>query len=78
MNYSLLQKGLPPLIIKGENKIEYINILANENVEQFCQFSSEVLQREAERLESFMNMERNEIKDVELKGPIVKEDMERS
>lgn len=43
MMYSLLQEGLPPLIIEKEAKAQYIEFLANKVVEEFYQFTKEGL-----------------------------------
>lgn len=55
LNYSLLEKGLPPLIIKGENKAEYLNILSNQDVKKFTAFSLDLISEEKKRIQQFMN-----------------------
>lgn len=62
MNYSLLEKEIPPLIIRAEDKPEYINILGNRYIDKFTAFASTRIQEESERLKSFMNIEENNIK----------------
>lgn len=63
MNYSLLEKSLPPLIIKGESKIEYVNILANQDIDKFSKFASDLLKEESQRLEMFLNKQRLQTSD---------------
>ncbi|MDM5335807.1 Fic family protein [Fictibacillus enclensis] len=62
MNYSLLQKGLPPLIIEAKNKSEYINILAKQDPKAFREFALPIIDKEQERFKRFMNKEINQIK----------------
>ncbi|RFA31765.1 cell filamentation protein Fic [Virgibacillus dokdonensis] len=63
MNYSLLEKGSPPLIIRAEDKAEYVNILANSDIAKFTQFATQRIQEESKRLERFMNMNEKAISD---------------
>lgn len=62
LNYSLLQQGFPPLIIEKETKAEYIEFLANQDVEGFFQFAKERLDKEQKRMQVFQNMDEEQIK----------------
>ncbi|PJK24546.1 Fic family protein [Enterococcus mundtii] len=62
MMYSLLQEGFPPLIIEKETKAQYVEFLANQDVEGFCQFAKERLDKEQNRMQAFQNMDEERIK----------------
>lgn len=76
MNYSLLQNGLPPLIINKENKGVYNQILheaqikafpSETDIEAFYTFAEAFLENEKKRIQSFEGKEKNQmIKDAEL------------
>src|SRR5690625_4663886 len=70
MNYSLLENGLPPLIIDKENKGLYNQILheaqikvfhSENDIESFYNFVEPFLQNEQKRIESFHYKEKNQI-----------------
>lgn len=46
MMYSLLQEGFPPLIIEKETKAQYVEFLANQDIDGFFQFAKERLDKE--------------------------------
>jgi Fic family protein len=69
MNYSLLQKGIPPLIIEAKDKGTYINILANQNVGKFVSFAAPLIVQEDERLSRFRNKEKQQAPIVEIIKP---------
>ncbi|MFL2138999.1 Fic family protein [Desemzia sp. FAM 23991] len=62
MMYSLLQEGFPPLIIEKETKAQYVELLANQDVEGFLQFAKERLDKEKKRMQAFHNMDKEQIK----------------
>lgn len=62
MMYSLLQEGFPPLIIEKETKAQYVEFLANQDVESFIQFAKERLAKEQKRMQAFQNMDEEQIK----------------
>lgn len=62
MMYSLLQEGFPPLIIEKETKAQYVEFLANQDVEGFLQFAKERLDKEKKRMQAFQNMDKEQIK----------------
>ncbi|GAF66482.1 hypothetical protein BTS2_3383 [Bacillus sp. TS-2] len=64
MNYSLLEKGMPPLIIKGNDKIEYVNILAKQDVEAFKDFAFDLISYEEQRVQKFANKEITQVKEA--------------
>lgn len=76
MNYSLLENGLPPLIINKENKGVYNQILheaqikafpSETDIEAFYTFAKAFLQIEKKRIQSFNEKEKNQmINDVGL------------
>ena len=62
MMYSLLQEGFPSLIIEKETKAQYVEFLANQDVEGFFQFAKERLDKEQNRMQAFQNMDEERIK----------------
>ena len=62
MNYSLLQEGFPPLIIEKETKATYVELLAKQDVSGFLSFAKEILAKEQRRMQSFQNMDQEQIK----------------
>lgn len=62
MMYSLLQEGFPPLIIEKETKAQYVEFLANQDVDGFVQFAKERLDKEQKRMQAFQNMDEERIK----------------
>ncbi len=62
MNYSLMQEGLPPLIIEKETKAIYIELLAKQDLSGFMSFAKDILIKEQKRMKSFQNMDREQIK----------------
>lgn len=62
MMYSLLQEGFPPLIIEKETKAQYVEFLANQDIEGFFQFAKERLDIEHKRMQAFQNMDEERIK----------------
>ena len=65
MNYSLLQKGFPPLIIEKETKATYIELLAKQDLDGFMSFAKEILVKEQKRMKAFQNMDQEQIKQIE-------------
>lgn len=63
MNYSLIENGIPPLIIEAKDKAAYINILANQNPDKFVSFAEPLIEKEKERIQRFKNKEQVQIKD---------------
>ncbi len=72
MNYSLLENGLPPLIINKENKGLYNQILheaqiksfpSENDIEVFYKFTAPFLLKEKKRIESFNYKEQNQMID---------------
>lgn len=61
MNYSLLKENMAPLIIRKENRAEYIEYLANQDVEGFFNFSKEILAEERQRQQDFVKSSKNQI-----------------
>lgn len=70
MNYSLLENGLPPLIIRKQNKKEYIQILAEAQVKGFpdekdivgfLAFARPIIEEERRRMSSFANKESKQV-----------------
>lgn len=59
MNYVLMERGIPPLIIRLEDKSEYINILSKGDVDKFTVFATELIQEECKRMEKFINKDKN-------------------
>lgn len=59
MNYVLMERGIPPLILRLEDKSEYINILSKGDVDKFTKFATEVIQEECKRMERFINKDKN-------------------
>lgn len=62
MMYSLLQKGFPPLIIEKETKAQYVEFLANQDIDGFFQFAKERLDKEQKRMQAFHNMDQEQIR----------------
>lgn len=60
LNYSLLQNGFPPLIIKKETKSKYIEFLGNQDVDGFFHFAEELLMKEERIIQVFQNMKKEE------------------
>ena len=72
MNYSLIENGLPPLIIKKEDRGLYNNILheaqikefpSESDIEAFYEFALPLMTEEKKRIESFFNQEKNQMID---------------
>lgn len=63
MNYSLLNEGIAPLIIEGKDKLEYVNILAHQDVNRFSQFALKLIENEENRVQQFVNIENSRVKD---------------
>lgn len=55
MNYSLLEKNMPPLIIDSKEKGRYVELLANQDVKGLADFMKETLQEELKRVKQFQN-----------------------
>lgn len=73
MNYSLLERGLPPLIINKENKGVYHRMLheaqiksfpSEKDIEVFYKFTAPLLLEEEKRIKSFHHKEQNQIIDL--------------
>lgn len=63
MNYSLMQKDLPPLIIQGSERAKYTNLLAKQDIDGFTEFAYQLIQEEAKRMDRFIHKERAQVKD---------------
>ncbi|MGE7875841.1 Fic family protein [Peribacillus muralis] len=72
MNYSLLQHGIPPLIIEVKDKAAYINILANQDTEKFLTFAEPLIEQEDDRITRFRNKEKQQAPIVEIIEPVQK------
>lgn len=64
LNYSLLENNLPPLIIRKQDKVEYMQILAEaqvkefpdeKDIEKFVVFAKPIMEEEKKRMISFAN-----------------------
>src|SRR5690625_1990663 len=73
MNYSLLENDFPPLIIKKDNRDEYINILgeaqmkqfpAEKDIAKFVTFAKPIMAEEKKRMLAFSNKQLNQIEDI--------------
>lgn len=73
MNYSLLENNIPPLIIKKDNKTEYMQILGQaqtkqfpdeKDIERFFTFAKPMIQEEKKRMFAFYNKELNQITEI--------------
>ena len=73
MNYSLLEHNLPPLIIKKDERNEYMQILGEaqmkefpdeKDIEKFLSFAKPIIEVEKKRMSSFSNKELQQITDV--------------
>lgn len=56
LNYSLLQQGLPPLIIAKEAKARYFEFLDNQDLNGFVAFAQAALAEEQQRMKSFQDL----------------------
>ena len=65
MNYSLMQKDLPPLIIQGSERAKYTNLLAKQDIDGFTEFSYQLIKEEAKRMERFINKEQAQEKTLD-------------
>ena len=65
MNYSLMQKDLPPLIIQSSDRAKYTNLLAKQDIDGFTDFAYELIKEEAQRMQRFMHKEQAQIKDLD-------------
>ncbi|MDQ0270969.1 Fic family protein [Cytobacillus purgationiresistens] len=70
LNYSLMQNGIPPLIIEAKDKATYINILANQDVEKFVEFANPLIEQEDERIKMFANKELAKNPDIDILIPV--------
>ncbi|SHF26086.1 Fic/DOC family protein [Seinonella peptonophila] len=61
MIYSLLERGLPPLIIRSEHRAEYFQLLALQNIASFALFIEKLLKEESRRHQGFIQMEDKKI-----------------
>ncbi len=73
INYSLLENDFPPLIIKKDNRNEYIKILGEaqmkqfpdkEAIERFVAFAKPIMEEEKKRMLAFFNKELNQVEDI--------------
>jgi len=51
MNYSLLKEGYPPLVIQTEDKGQYLELLAEQNVRGLMKYALEQMAKEERRQE---------------------------
>ena len=65
MNYSLMQKDLPPLIIQSSDRAKYTNLLAKQDIDGFTEFAYGLIKEEAQRMQRFMHKEQAQIKDLD-------------
>lgn len=64
MNYSLLQNGLPPLIIQKEQKVDYINMLSDVNKDDFYSFVLPLLEEEKVIMGKFISKSKQHIQNT--------------
>lgn len=57
MNYSLLHEGFPPLVIQAEDKSEYLELLAEQNVKGLTEYGLKQMAKEEKRQEQFIAKE---------------------
>ncbi len=55
MNYFLMKKDIPPLVIEKDDKERYFHVLANEDVKEFSSYACERIQKEQRRMKSFVS-----------------------
>lgn len=65
MNFLLLREHLAPLIIKGQQRKDYINFLANDDLDGFTQFVKALIVAEADRGQRFLNKAKAQIKELD-------------
>lgn len=58
LNYSLIEKEIPPLIIEAKDKAEYIHILATQDPDTFVSLAEPLIEKEEERIKRFQNKEK--------------------
>ncbi|KMT60699.1 MULTISPECIES: Fic family protein [Listeriaceae] len=61
MNYALLENDFPPLIIRVDERAQYIQYLATQDSEAFFRFVKDKLEEEKERAKRFQNSEDQKI-----------------
>lgn len=66
MNYSLLKEGFPPLVIQTEDKGQYLELLAEQNVRGLMEYALEQMTKEERRQEQFIEKEKVQEHDLEL------------
>lgn len=64
MNYSLLQERFPPLIIEKETTVQYVELLATQDVDSFLAFAKTTLDKESKRMVTFKSMNQEIIKEI--------------
>lgn len=57
LNYSLIKEGFPPFIIQSEDKGEYLEYLANQDIKGFTLYALSQLENEEKRQEKFIEKE---------------------
>ncbi|EOW1885535.1 Fic family protein [Enterococcus hirae] len=57
INYSLLKEGFPPLIIQTEEKAEYLEMLAEQNVKGLITYALKRIAKEEKRQKQFIEKE---------------------
>lgn len=82
MNYSLIELGIPPLIIEAKDKPAYINILATQDIDKFVSFAEPLIEKEDERIKRFKNKDKVQslVETDQRKPPLIekkKKDLER-
>jgi len=66
INYLLMQNDLPPLVIDSKDRAEYISYLSEQNIKGFSQFIMKNIEQEQERIERFINSEKQKIQEDDL------------
>ncbi|MBA3926968.1 Fic family protein [Listeria rustica] len=61
MNYALLKNDFPPLIIRADERAQYMQYLATQDSEAFFRFVKDKLEEEKERAKRFQNSEDQKI-----------------
>ena len=67
---SCIKENIPPIIIPKEEKGKYINYLSNESIKDFTKWGVNLSEKEAERIEKFLNKEKVQlITEIKEKNP---------
>ncbi|MCE4051664.1 Fic family protein [Bacillus sp. Au-Bac7] len=61
MNYSLVQNGIVPLILEGNDRATYIDILSTQDMDNFMELAMPLIEKEEARLKKFQQKEKMKI-----------------